>query len=45
AYYAGSNVGNGQGVYAEQSESHGRPYSFEVTLPPLGVIILKPRPS
>ena len=30
---------------AEQSESHGRPYSFEVTLPPLGVIILKPRPS
>ncbi|MCH2595668.1 MAG: 1,4-alpha-glucan branching protein GlgB [Pirellulales bacterium] len=45
AYYAGSNVGNGQGVYAEQSESHGRPYSFEVTLPPLGVIILKPRLS
>ena len=42
-FYAGSNVGNGEGVLAEESESHGRPYSFEVTLPPLSCIVLKPR--
>ena len=42
-YYAGSNVGNFPGVMAEPVEGHGRPASVEVTLPPLGVVILKPQ--
>jgi len=41
-YYAGSNVGNG-GVMAEGQESHGRPHSLVLTLPPLATIVLKPR--
>jgi hypothetical protein len=27
---------------AEESESHGRPFSIELTLPPLSVVVLKP---
>jgi 1,4-alpha-glucan branching enzyme len=42
-YYDGSNVGNGLGVQAEATPSHGRPFSLQLTLPPLGVSILKPR--
>jgi 1,4-alpha-glucan branching enzyme len=42
-YYAGSNQGNGPGVQADAMESHGRPFSVELTLPPLGVSVLKPR--
>ncbi len=43
AYYAGSNMGNGPGVRAEPSESHGRPASIVVTLPPLATVVFKPR--
>ena len=42
-FYAGSNIGNGPGVQAEAFESHGRPYSVELKLPPLGITVLKPR--
>jgi 1,4-alpha-glucan branching enzyme len=42
AYYGGSNVGNFPGVMAEESESHGRPFSISLTLPPLSVVVLKP---
>ncbi len=42
-FYGGSNVGNFPGVEAEDHESHSRPFSIELTLPPLGVVILKPR--
>ena len=42
-YYGGSNLGNGPGVQGEQHAWHGRPASIEITLPPLGVVILKPR--
>ena len=42
-YYGGSNVGNFPGVMASASESHGRPFSVELTLPPLAVTILKPQ--
>ncbi|WP_428304526.1 1,4-alpha-glucan branching protein GlgB [Lacipirellula sp.] len=45
AYYGGSNVGNYPGVMAEESESHGRPFSIELTLPPLSVVVLKPNRS
>ena len=41
-YYAGSDVGNGTGVEATERPMHGRPYSLELTIPPLGVTILKP---
>ncbi|MEM8944200.1 MAG: 1,4-alpha-glucan branching protein GlgB [Planctomycetota bacterium] len=42
-YYGGSNVGNFPGVEAEATESHSRPFSAEFTLPPLGVVVFKPR--
>ncbi|HEV2972096.1 MAG TPA: 1,4-alpha-glucan branching protein GlgB [Pirellulales bacterium] len=42
AFYDGSNLGNGAGVMATDIPSHGRPYSIELTLPPLGVTVLKP---
>lgn len=41
-YYGGSNVGNYPGVQAEQVPWHGRPYSIEVVVPPLGVVVFKP---
>jgi 1,4-alpha-glucan branching enzyme len=40
AEYGGGNVGNLGGVMAEDTESHGRPCSLTLTLPPLGTIIL-----
>jgi 1,4-alpha-glucan branching enzyme len=40
-YYGGSNVGNLGGVEAQPGEMHGRPYSLRLTLPPLGVLVLK----
>ncbi|GAG47780.1 unnamed protein product, partial [marine sediment metagenome] len=42
-YYAGSNMGNGPGLWAEPTGSHGRPASIQLTLPPLAVVVLKPR--
>jgi 1,4-alpha-glucan branching enzyme len=39
--YGGSNVGNLGGVEAVEGEIHGRPCSITLTLPPLGVLILK----
>ncbi len=42
-YYGGSNVGNYPGLEAEASESHGRPFSLVMTLPPLAVAVFKPR--
>ncbi|HEY5311036.1 MAG TPA: 1,4-alpha-glucan branching protein GlgB [Pirellulales bacterium] len=42
-YYGGSNVGNGAGVMAEDIPWHGRPYSAQIAIPPLGLTILKPQ--
>ena len=42
AYYGGSNVGNYPGVTAEARDSHCRPFSIAMTLPPLSVVVLKP---
>ena len=41
AFYGGSNVGNGGGVPAEPVSWHGRPYSVDLTLPPLSTLILE----
>jgi 1,4-alpha-glucan branching enzyme len=39
--YAGSGIGNGGGAMAEPIEQHGRPFSIELTLPPLAAVFLK----
>ena len=39
--YGGSGMGNLGGVMAEKQEVHGRPYSLNLTLPPLAVVFLK----
>ncbi|WP_347329763.1 1,4-alpha-glucan branching protein GlgB [Marinimicrobium locisalis] len=40
-YYGGSNLGNPLPIPAEASPWMNRPYSIQVTLPPLGAIILE----
>jgi 1,4-alpha-glucan branching enzyme len=40
--FGGSNMGNGGRVTAEPTQSHGRPASMSLIIPPLGVLILKP---
>ncbi|HEY3594587.1 MAG TPA: 1,4-alpha-glucan branching protein GlgB [Polyangiaceae bacterium] len=42
AAFGGSNQGNIGGVSATPVPSHGRRYSINVTLPPLGALFLKP---
>ncbi|MGH8381256.1 1,4-alpha-glucan branching protein GlgB [Pseudomonas sp.] len=41
--YAGSNYGNLGEVLSEALASHGQPLSLGLNLPPLGVLILRPR--
>jgi len=43
ACYGGSNTGNGGGMLAEPIESHGEKVSLSLTLPPLGVLVLRPQ--
>jgi len=40
--YGGSGQGNFGGVGAEPIPTHGRPFSLSLTLPPLGILFLKP---
>ena len=40
--YGGSNIGLGGGVLSEEQVSHGRPHTLRLTLPPLGLLVLKP---
>jgi 1,4-alpha-glucan branching enzyme len=42
-HYGGSNLGNFPGVMAENVSSHGRPASIMLRLPPLAVVVLKPK--
>lgn len=42
-FYGGSNVGNGGTIAAVDAPSHGRTWSLSLSLPPLAVIVLKPR--
>jgi 1,4-alpha-glucan branching enzyme len=39
--YGGSNIGNGGVLETVPTASHGHPQSIEITLPPLGALILK----
>jgi 1,4-alpha-glucan branching enzyme len=40
--YGGSNVGNGEGVGAEDIAQHGFAHSISLTLPPLAALVLQP---
>ena len=40
--FGGSNMGNGGYIQAEPTESHGRPASAKLIIPPLGVMAFKP---
>ncbi len=40
-YYAGSNVGNAA-IPSQTIGSHGRPFSVQIDVPPLGVTVIKP---
>ena len=39
--YGGSNMGNLGGKWSEDWSFHNRPYSIDLCLPPLGVLVLK----
>ncbi len=39
--YGGSNLGNAGGVSAEETACQNRPYSIQITLPPLAVLYFK----
>ncbi|HTN03760.1 MAG TPA: alpha amylase C-terminal domain-containing protein, partial [Planctomycetaceae bacterium] len=42
AIYGGSNVGNSGGTYTEVGQYHGHGQFVSLSLPPLGVLVLKP---
>lgn len=39
--YGGSNQGNMGGVHAQSVSEHGRPYSIEITVPPLATVFFE----
>jgi 1,4-alpha-glucan branching enzyme len=39
--YGGSGIGNLGGKYTDDYGTHGKPYSIDVTAPPLSVVVLK----
>ena len=41
--YGGANLGNGGGIQAEPAPAHGQQQSLDLTLPPLGLIVLAPQ--
>ena len=41
--YGGSNMGNFAGAYPCETSLHQKPYSIEITLPPLACVILRPQ--
>ncbi len=42
-YYGGTNVGNAGGVWSRSEPHGGRPHQITLTIPPLGVVYLKPK--
>ena len=41
--FGGGNLGNGGGLQAEPVPCHGRPFSLQLTLPPLSCLVFKPQ--
>jgi 1,4-alpha-glucan branching enzyme len=39
--YGGSGIGNLGGKYSDDYGRHGKPYSIDVTAPPLGIVVFK----
>ena len=39
--FGGSNMGNLGGKWSDDWAFHNRPYSLDLTIPPLGVLVLK----
>jgi 1,4-alpha-glucan branching enzyme len=44
-WYGGTDVGNGGGVETEAIPCHGQAQSISLTIPPLGVLVLKVKPK
>jgi 1,4-alpha-glucan branching enzyme len=44
-FYYGSNVGNGLGLPAQRLKWQQQPFSVELTLPPLAIVVLRPEKS
>jgi 1,4-alpha-glucan branching enzyme len=42
-FYGGSNVGNFPGAMAQAPGHHGRPWCLTINLPPLAVVVFKPK--
>lgn len=40
-FYGGSNVGNGLGLVSEPIEAQGREHSIKLSVPPMGVVMVK----
>jgi 1,4-alpha-glucan branching enzyme len=40
--YWGSNMGNSGGIQADKTPWHGKPYSINITIPPLSILVFKP---
>jgi 1,4-alpha-glucan branching enzyme len=40
--YGGSGLGNGAGLNAARIPWHGKPYSLQITLPPLATVVFRP---
>jgi 1,4-alpha-glucan branching enzyme len=45
ALYGGSGQGNFGGLPAAPLPIHGRPFSLNMTLPPLGIVVFQPEPN
>jgi 1,4-alpha-glucan branching enzyme len=43
ALYGGSNLGSAGGIPARAQESHGRPWSIQIEVPPLATVFFKLR--
>ncbi len=41
--YFGSNIGNAGGLMADKTGCHGKPFSINITLPPLAMVVFKPQ--
>jgi 1,4-alpha-glucan branching enzyme len=45
AFYGGGNQGNAGGVQAGSYQTHHQPFSAEITLPPLSLVVFRPEAS
>ena len=42
SFYGGSGIGNAGGLYSQAGPCHGQSQHVSLTLPPLGMLVLKP---